>query len=70
MHDISRMARNTENLLTLVKELTDKGVKLILHKESLTFTGENNPMQQVMLTMLAGIYQFECSMMLNVSVKV
>jgi len=65
VHDISRMARNTENLLTLVKELTDKGVKLIFHKESLTFTGEDNPMQQLMLTMLGGIYQFERSMMLE-----
>lgn len=53
------MARNTENLLTLAKELTDKGVKLMFHKESLTFTGEDNLMQQLMLTMLGGIYQFE-----------
>ncbi|MEY8214032.1 MAG: recombinase family protein [Colwellia sp.] len=65
VHDISRMARNTENLLTLVKALTDKGVKLIFHKESLTFTGEDNPMQELMLTMLGGIYQFERSMMLE-----
>jgi hypothetical protein len=45
------MARNTENLLILVKELTDKGAKLIFHKESLTFTGEDDPIQQLMLTM-------------------
>ena len=65
VHDISRMARNTENLLSLVKELTDKGVKLVFHKESLTFSGDDNPMQQLMLTMLGGIYQFERSMMLE-----
>jgi DNA invertase Pin-like site-specific DNA recombinase len=65
VHDISRMARNTENLLTLVKTITEKGVKLIFHKESLTFTGEDNPMQELMLTMLGGIYQFERSMMLE-----
>lgn len=51
VHDISRMARNTENLLSLVKELTDKGVKLVFRKESLTFSAEDNPMQQLMLTM-------------------
>jgi DNA invertase Pin-like site-specific DNA recombinase len=66
VHDISRMARNTEDLLNLVKELTGKGVKLEFHKESLTFTGDDtNPMQQLMLTMLGGIYQFERSMMLE-----
>lgn len=65
VHDISRMARNTENLLSLVKTLTEKDVKLIFHKESLTFTGDDNPMQELMLTMLGGIYQFERSMMLE-----
>ena len=65
VHDISRMARNTENLLSLVKMFTDSGVKLVFHKESLTFTGDDNPMQELMLTMLGGIYQFERSMMLE-----
>jgi DNA invertase Pin-like site-specific DNA recombinase len=66
VHDISRMARNTEDLLKLVKELTGNGVQLVFHKESLTFTGDDtNPMQQLMLTMLGGIYQFERSMMLE-----
>ncbi|WP_157466266.1 hypothetical protein [Colwellia sp. MT41] len=37
----------------------------MFHKEPLTFTCENNPMQQLMLTMLGGIYQFERSMMLE-----
>tara|TARA_B110000438_G_C15814928_1_gene651509 strand:+ start:3760 stop:4023 length:264 start_codon:yes stop_codon:yes gene_type:complete len=59
------MACNTENFLILVKELTDKGVKLIFHKKSLRFTGEDNPIQQLILTMLGGIYQFERSLMLE-----
>jgi len=65
VHDISRMARNTEDLLNLVKEITGKNVTLKFHKESLTFTGESNAMQELMLTMLGGIYQFERSMMLE-----
>lgn len=65
VHDISRMARNTEDLLRLVKEFTDKGIHLNFHKESLVFTGENSPMQQLMLTMLGGIYQFERAMILE-----
>jgi len=64
-HDISRMARNTEDLLQLVKEFTEQGISLKFHKEHLEFTGESNPMQQLMLTMLGGIYQFERAMILE-----
>ncbi len=65
VHDISRMARNTEDLLRLVKEFNEQGISLKFHKEHLDFTGESNPMQQLMLTMLGGIYQFERSMILE-----
>ena len=64
-HDISRMARNTEDLLRLVKQFTEQGISLKFHKEHLEFTGESNPMQQLMLTMLGGIYQFERAMILE-----
>jgi DNA invertase Pin-like site-specific DNA recombinase len=65
VHDISRMARNTEDLLRLVKEFTEQGISLKFHKENLEFTGETNPIQQLMLTMLGGIYQFERAMILE-----
>lgn len=65
VHDISRMARNTEDLLRLVKEFTVQGISLKFHKEHFDFTGEDNPMQQLMLTMLGGIYQFERAMILE-----
>lgn len=65
VHDISRMARNTEDLLQLVKMFTEQGISLKFHKEHLEFNGESNPMQQLMLTMLGGIYQFERSMILE-----
>ena len=65
VHDISRMARNTEDLLRLVKEFTEQGISLEFHKEHLEFNGQNNPTQQLMLTMLGGIYQFERSMILE-----
>lgn len=35
VHDISRMARNTEDLLRLVKEFTEQGISLKFHKEHL-----------------------------------
>ncbi|TLF52040.1 recombinase family protein [Halomonas urmiana] len=65
VHDISRMARNLEDLITLVKGLTGRGVQVRFHRESLTFTGEVNPMQDLMLSMLGAIYQFERSMILE-----
>ena len=66
VHDISRMARNVGNLLDLVESLRNRGVTLKDHKENMTFTPDkNDPMQELMLTMLGGIYQFERSMILE-----
>lgn len=65
VHDISRMARNLQDLIKLVKQITAKGVALRFMKESLTFNGESNPMQDLMLSMLGAVYQFERSMMLE-----
>lgn len=65
VHDISRMARNTEDLLSLVKEFNGNGITLKFHKENLEFNGQSNPMQELMLTMLGGIYQFERAMLLE-----
>lgn len=65
VHDISRMARNLEDLLSLVKMFNTKGVAVRFHKENLSFTGEDSPMQQLMLSMLGAVYQFERSMILE-----
>ena len=65
VHDISRMARNLEDLINLVKQLNGKGVSISFHKENLTFTGEQNPMQELLLGVLGSVYQFERSMLLE-----
>lgn len=66
VHDISRMARNTADLLELVDTITGKGVTLRFHKENFTFTPDKaDAMQNLMLTMLGGIYQFERAMLLE-----
>ena len=65
VHDISRLARNLDDLLRLVRELTTKGISVTFNKEHLTFTGEANPMQDLMLSMLGAVYQFERSMTLE-----
>lgn len=54
--DLSRLARNTKDLLDIVEYLTNKGVSLKSLKESID-TSTN--FGKLMLTFLAAIYQFE-----------
>jgi DNA invertase Pin-like site-specific DNA recombinase len=63
VHEISRLARNTADLLALVKQLTDKGVAITFQKEGLTFTGDKaSAMNQMLLTMLGAVSAFELAM--------
>lgn len=63
VHEISRLARNTADLLQLVETLTNKGVSITFKKEGMTFTGEKaNAMNQMLLTMLGAVAAFELSM--------
>lgn len=56
IHDFSRLARSTKDLLEIVEELNRKNITLISNKENLdtsTATGK------LMLTMIAAINEFE-----------
>ncbi|MBC3962875.1 recombinase family protein [Pseudomonas simiae] len=59
VHSIDRLARSLEDLLALVKGLISRGVAVSFHKEQLHFTGEANPMQELMLGLLGSVAQFE-----------
>jgi DNA invertase Pin-like site-specific DNA recombinase len=62
VHDFSRFARSTVDLLTTVADLNKRGVHLVSNKEGFdtsTATGE------LMLTMIAAINQFERRNMLE-----
>jgi DNA invertase Pin-like site-specific DNA recombinase len=65
VHSMDRLARNTEDMLRTVRELTGKGVSVEFVKERLTFSGADDPMSTLMLTMLAGFAQFERSLILE-----
>jgi DNA invertase Pin-like site-specific DNA recombinase len=59
VHSMDRLARNLDDLRKIVKDLTNKGVKVQFHKECLTFTGEANPMAEMMLSIMGAVAQFE-----------
>ena len=56
IHDFSRLASSTKDLLTLVEQLQNKGVHLISNKENLD---TSTPTGKLMLTMIAAINEFE-----------
>ncbi|CAB3806821.1 recombinase family protein [Pararobbsia alpina] len=60
VHSMDRMARNTEDLLRLVRELNAKRVTVEFVKERLTFNGDSaDPIGNLMMTMLGGFAEFE-----------
>lgn len=63
VHSMDRLARNTEDLLRIVRELTAKQVSVEFVKEGLKFSGRgDDPMAHLMMTMLGGFAQFERAM--------
>ncbi len=59
VHSMDRLARNAEDLLRIVRELTGRGVTVEFVKNHLTFSGKAEPMAKLMLTMLAAVAEFE-----------
>ena len=56
IHDFSRLARSTKDLLTIVEKLQNKKVHLVSNKENLD---TSTPTGKLMLTMIAAINEFE-----------
>lgn len=59
VHSMDRLARNLDDLRQLVRTLTAKGVKVVFVKESLTFTGEDSPMANLLLSVMGAFAEFE-----------
>lgn len=62
IHDFSRLARSTKDLLEIVEKLTAKGVHLVSNKENVD---SSTPAGKLMLTMIGAIAQFERENMLE-----
>jgi predicted site-specific integrase-resolvase len=59
VHSRDRLARNLDDLRTLVQRLTKKGVRVEFLKEHLVFTGENSPLANLMLSVMGAFAEFE-----------
>jgi len=65
VHSMDRLCRNLDDLRRIVKELTSRGVVVKFHKEGLSFTGEDAPMSNLLLSMLGAVAEFERSIILE-----
>jgi len=67
VHELSRLARNTKDLLTIVERILNAGASVHFHKENLRFQAgkKADPFQTLMLSMLASISAFERDLMLE-----
>jgi DNA invertase Pin-like site-specific DNA recombinase len=59
VHSMDRLARNLDDLRRLVQSLTKRGVRIEFAKECLTFTGEDSPMANLMLSVMGAFAEFE-----------
>ena len=63
VHSMDRLARNLNDLLDLVKKLTDRGIKVEFVKEKLVFSGEDSPMAVLLLSVVGAFAEFERSLL-------
>jgi len=63
VHSMDRLARNLDDLRQIVQKLTGRGVRIEFLKESLTFTGEDSPMANLMLSVMGAFAEFEHSLL-------
>jgi DNA invertase Pin-like site-specific DNA recombinase len=59
VHSMDRLARNLDDLRRIVQTLTGRGVRIEFVKECLSFTGEDSPMANLMLSVMGAFAEFE-----------
>jgi DNA invertase Pin-like site-specific DNA recombinase len=59
VHSMDRLARNLDDLRQLVQSLTQRGVRIEFLKENLSFTGEDSPMANLLLSVMGAFAEFE-----------
>ncbi|WP_434523831.1 recombinase family protein [Photorhabdus asymbiotica] len=59
VHSMDRLARNLDDLRQLVQKTTNRGIRIEFVKEGLTFTDENSPVSNLMLSIMGAFAEFE-----------
>lgn len=59
VHSLDRLARNLDDLRSIVKTLISKKVKIVFIKENLTFSGDDSPMANLLLSVMGAFAEFE-----------
>jgi DNA invertase Pin-like site-specific DNA recombinase len=59
VHSMDRLARNLDDLRRLVSGMNKRGIRIEFIKEGMTFTGEDSPMSNLMLSVMGAFAEFE-----------
>ncbi len=59
IHSMDRLARNLDDLRRIVQILTKAGIRIEFVKESISFTGEDSPLANLMLSVMGAFAEFE-----------
>lgn len=59
VHSMDRLARNLDDLRRLVRDWTARGIQVEFLQEHLTFSGDENPMARLLLSMMGAFAEFE-----------
>lgn len=59
VHSLDRLGRNLDDLRGLVGQLTRRGARVEFVQEQLTFTGEDSPMANLLLSVMGAFAEFE-----------
>lgn len=59
VNSMDRLARNLDDLRSLVEDLTQRGVSIEFIKEGITFTGDDSPAASLMLSVMGAVAEFE-----------
>ena len=62
IHSMDRLARNLDDLRQIVRTLTEKGIKIQFIKENLTFSGDDSPLANLLLSVMGAFAEFERSL--------
>ena len=59
VHSMDRLARNLDDLRRIVRTFTQRGIRIEFVKEHLSFSGEDSPMANLMLSVMGAFAEFE-----------